>query len=80
MTNKEKLVRAFYKAKTPGSPWCYLSKVKIAGGFTDKQMENLVRQIKAGDRYALGRAIYFEADISRYKKYAGVNFMTVVIL
>lgn len=73
------LVVGFRKAKTIGSPWCYLSKIKRVLGVSDRRLEQLIRDLKAGrvSRRVNDYTIAFERDISRYKTYAGVNLVTI---
>ena len=76
----EDLVNAFYEAKTPGSPWCYLSKIRDVLHVSSSELEGLVSDIKAGrePRTVGDYSIVFERDISRYRTYAGSNMMSLM--
>lgn len=42
------LVNGFWAAKTRGSPWVHLSKIRAALGVSHKQLDNLVTDILIG--------------------------------
>lgn len=80
MVDSEDLVVGFRLAKTPGSPWCHLSKVRKELGISHREMEQLVSDIKSGvqSRRVGDYSITFETDSSSRKKYAGSNLMSIM--
>jgi len=80
MVDSEDLVVGFRLAKTEGSPWAYLSKVRKELGISHSEMEQLISDIKSGiqSRRVGDYSIAFEADSSKRKRYAGSNLMSIM--
>lgn len=80
MKDSEDLVVGFRLAKSLGSPWCYLSKIKKELEISHREMEQLVSDIKRGiqPRRVGDYSIAFETDSSNRRKYAGSNLMSIM--